>query len=133
MNYYVVDRKTIRQGQPWDLEKFGIHLQSSPSLCFRSSTSVGCDPLSHGLADRSCTGLSALTLSSRMNSYPGASRLFMTIHNLKSRVYGMSRPFGESQDIPNTILHRDKLEAYKDANFLTGGYRLCRCSVKTSK
>ena len=33
----------------------------------------------------------------------------------------MSRPFGESQDFPITILHRTSWRLTKDANFLKGG------------
>lgn len=115
-HYFSADQ--AYEGGLWDLEKFAFFSKAAlsclPQLNFRPDI-VHCHDWQTGLVpvylkDSFCHG-----------NFFGGMKSIMTIHNLKFQGTWDPKAIMRITGLPQYLFAPDKLEAYKDANYLKGG------------
>ena len=124
ITYYFIDNEEhfsgdqIYGGMPWDLEKFAFFskavLSVLPVIGFRPDV-IHCHDWQTGLVPV------YLHDSFQQNEFFWNIKTVMTIHNLKFQGVWDVKTVQDITGLSDYYFAADKLEAYKDANFLKGG------------
>ena len=130
IQFYFIDNEYYFSGPkpydsaPWDLEKFAFFskavLSVLPVIGFRPDV-IHCHDWQTGLVPV------YLHDSFQQNEFFWNIKTIMTIHNLKFQGVWDVKTVQDITGLSDYYFASDKLEAYKDANFLKGRYRICGC------
>ena len=136
IQFYFIDNEYYFSGPkpydsaPWDLEKFAFFSKA----CVIGSSDDRIQTGYHHCHDWQ-TGLVPVYLhdSFQENEFFRGIKTVMTIHNLKFQGVWDVKTVKDITGLSDYYFAPDKLEAYKDANFLKGGNGICRMAITTSK